>query len=105
MQCTDLIGLKIWLAVAQIADLLKIVDRHPRPEQSSHQTVGGVANRSPIAMPGCHLHRNALLHYSGARTLAGTPADGIRRGKLQRLVAGIKDRVGLTIQANQAITR
>ena len=105
MQCTDLIGLKIWLAVAQIADLLKIVDRYPRPGQSSHQTVGGVANRSPIAMPGGHLHRNALLPCPRARTLAGTPANGIRHGELQRLVAVIEDRVGVTIQANQAITR
>ena len=105
MRCTDLIGLKIWLAVAQIADLLKIVDRHPRPGQSSHQTVGGIANRSPIAMPGGHLHRDALLPCPRARTLAGTPANGVRHGELQRLVTAIKDWVGLTIQANKSITR
>lgn len=56
-------------------------------------------------MPGGHLHRNALLPCPRARTLTGTPMGGIGHGELQRLVTAIKDWVGLTIQANQAITR
>ena len=91
--------------MAQIADLLKIDGRLPLPVQSSHQTVRGVANRPPIAMPGGHLHRDTPLPGPRARTLAGTPSGGIRHGELQRLVTAIKDWVGLTIQANKSITR
>ena len=101
VRCTDLIGLKICLQLLN-RQIFSASDRHRGCSHRTKQWRVANARQSPCLVVTCTATPRCPVPGL-APWLA--PANGIRHGELQRLVAGIKDRVGLTIQANQAITR